>query len=67
MTDTELLDYIEKHGGTLRLCYDRTKLESGEFVDYTWQYSSESLGILSARTAREAIQLHIECQKSRKV
>lgn len=58
LTDSEILRYIEETHGRLSYSDTRTTWPDGSTADGVWQYSAGLVGVLSAKTVREAVQTH---------
>lgn len=64
LSDSELLDHLEKTGdGTLTLFHILMRL-NGNTVNYWWEYKNSS-GYFIGTTVREAISSHIEHLKNK--
>ena len=60
MTPSNCIAYLEAHGGRLYQVYGKTQWPDGSVTDFVWQYSADSIGVTGAKTARAAIEQHME-------
>lgn len=58
--DARYLDHIEANGGTLTQRQSRMQWPDGSETKNVWQYSGNDIKILTSKTARDAIQQHME-------
>jgi len=56
--------YLEAHCGRLNVSQIRTRWPDGRITEMVWQYSADSTCVSAAKTALEAIQIHMVSGKS---
>jgi len=60
MTPSKCLAYLEVHGGRLQQVGGKTQWPDGSVTDFVWQYGADSIGVTGAKTAKAAIEQHME-------
>lgn len=50
--------YLEEHGGRLTRSHTAHKWPDGTVTAFAWQYSADSIGVIGAKTAIDAIRQH---------